>query len=79
MNINIIGVSELKWIERVNLIQRTIIYTTVDKNCLQEMESIKESEMQYLGAILKMTELSCFPRQAIEYHSNPSLCPYHRC
>ena len=38
MNINIIGVSELKWIERVNLIQRTIIYTTVDKNCLQEME-----------------------------------------
>ena len=61
MNINITGISELKWMERVNLIQKTIISTTVDKNPLQEMEqssqSTKESEMQYLGAILKMTEL----------------------
>ena len=38
MNINIIGISELKWMERVNLIQRTIISTTVDKNPLQKME-----------------------------------------
>ena len=38
MNINIIGISELKWMERVNLIQRTIISTTVGKNPLEEME-----------------------------------------
>ena len=32
--------------------------------------------MPYLGAISKMTELSLFiPRQAIQYHSNPGLCP----
>ena len=31
--------------------------------------------MQYLDAISKMTEWSCsFPRQTIQYHSNPTLC-----
>ena len=36
--------------------------------------------MQYLGAIPKMKEWFCsFPRQIIQYHSNPSLCPNHCC
>ena len=35
LNINILGISELKW---MNLIQMTIIYTTVDKNPLEEIE-----------------------------------------
>ena len=30
--------------------------------------------MQYLDAISKTTERSLFPRQTIQYHSNPSLC-----
>ena len=30
--------------------------------------------MQYLDAISKMTELSLFPRQTIQYHSNPNFC-----
>jgi len=42
----------------VNLIQMTIISTTVDKNPLEEiaqsLESTKESKMQYLGAASKM-------------------------
>ena len=38
LNINILGISELKWTERVNLIQMTIISTTVGKNPLEEME-----------------------------------------
>ena len=37
MNINILGSNELKW-EWANLIQRTIISTTVGKNPLEEME-----------------------------------------
>ena len=45
---------------RANLIQTTFISTTVGKNLLEEMEqpsqSTKESEMQYLVAISKMTE-----------------------
>ena len=32
VNINILGISELKWQEWVNLIQMTIICTTVSKN-----------------------------------------------
>ena len=38
LNIDILGISELKWMEWVNLIQMTIISTTVDKNPLEEME-----------------------------------------
>ena len=34
-NVNILGISELKW---VNLTQMTIIYTTVGKNPLEEVE-----------------------------------------
>ena len=61
---DILGISKLKgldWsgLERVNLTQVTII-STVGKNPLEEVEypskSTKESEMQYLDAISKMTE-----------------------
>jgi len=40
VNINILGISELKWtgLEWVNLTQMTIISTTVGKNPLEEME-----------------------------------------
>ena len=37
VNTDILGISELKW-EWVNLIQMTIISTTVGKNPLEEME-----------------------------------------
>ena len=38
VNIDILGISELKWGEKVNLTQMTIISTTVGKNPLEEME-----------------------------------------
>ena len=38
VNVNILGISKLKWIERVNLTQMTIISTTVGKNPLEEIE-----------------------------------------
>ena len=61
VNVDILGISELKWtLEWVSLTQMTIISTTVGRNPLGEMEwpswSTKESEMQYLDAISKMTE-----------------------
>ena len=60
VNIDILEISELKWIEMVNLTQMTIISTTAGRNPLEEMEwpswSTKESEMQYLDAISKTTE-----------------------
>ena len=36
--IDILGISELKWTEWVNLTQMTIISTTVGRNPLEEME-----------------------------------------
>ena len=38
VKIDILGISELKWLEWVNLTQMTIISTTVGKNPLEEME-----------------------------------------
>ena len=38
VNINILGISELKWTGMVNLTQMIIISTTVGKNPLEEME-----------------------------------------
>ena len=60
VNIDILGISELKCTGMGELIQMTIISTTVSENPLEEMEqpswSTNESEMQYLDAISKMTE-----------------------
>ena len=38
VSINILGISDLKWIKWANLIQVTITSTTVGKNLLEEME-----------------------------------------
>ena len=35
--------------------------------------------MQYLDAISKTNELCSSPRQTIQYHGNPSLCPNQQC
>ena len=54
LNIDILGISELKWMRWANLLQMTIISTNMHKNHLEEMEwpsySTKEYKMQYLGA-----------------------------
>ena len=38
VNINILGISELKWMEWVNLTQMTIISTNAGRNPLEEIE-----------------------------------------
>ena len=38
VNVDILGISELKWTGMVNLTQMTIISITVGKNPLEEME-----------------------------------------
>ena len=38
VNVNILGISKLKWTELVNLTQMTPISTTVGKNSLAEVE-----------------------------------------
>ena len=38
VNVDILGISELKWTGWVNLTQMTVISTTVGRNPLEEME-----------------------------------------
>ena len=60
VNIDILGISELKQTGIGKFKKMTIISTTVSKNSLEEMDqpswSTKEPEMQYLGVTSKMTE-----------------------
>ena len=57
VNVDILGISELKWTGMGEFNSMTIISTTVGRNPLEEMEypswSTKESEMQYLKCNLK--------------------------
>ena len=59
VNIDISGVRNLNGLKWEKLIQMTIISTTVGKNPQMKWSiphSQQESEMQYVGAISKMTE-----------------------
>ena len=38
VNINILGIRELKWTGRATLIEMTVISTTVGKNPIEEMD-----------------------------------------
>ena len=57
----------------------TIVSTTVGKNPIEEMDSShnqQERTMLSLGTDSKrQNDLGPFPRQTIQHHSNPSLCP----
>ena len=79
-NINILGISELKWtgMGEFNSDYHYIYY------CGQEYLSRNGSGHQSQQKSLKCStwmqsqkqnDLSSFPRQTIQYHSNPSLCP----
>ena len=60
VNIDILGITNQDGLEWENLTQMTIISTTAGRNPLEDMEkpsqSTRESKMQYLDAISKMTE-----------------------
>ena len=80
VNVYILGISELKWtgMGEFNSDDHYIYYSgqeSLRRNGVAIMVN-KESEMQYLDAISKTTNNLClFPRQTIQYNSNPSLCP----
>ena len=80
VNINILGISELKWTGMGEFnsddhyiyycgqesLRRNGVALTVNKSpkCSTWMQSQKQQN-----------DLCSFPRQTIQYHSNPSLCP----
>ena len=80
MNIDILGISELKWtgLGVFNSNDHYIYYCgqeSLRRNGVALI--VNKREAQYLCAISKMTDLTSFPRQTIQHHSNLSLRPNH--
>ena len=80
MNVDILGMGELKWtgMGEFNSDDHCIYY------CGQEylrrngvaIRVNKKVQNAVLGCNLKNNRMTClFPRQTIQYHGNPSLCP----
>ena len=82
VNIDILGVSELKWtgIGEFNSDDHYIYYCGQESLRRNGVALIVDKRVQnvILGCILKNEGMiSDFPRQTIQYHSNLSLCPNH--
>ena len=81
VNFSILGISELRWtgMGEFNSDDHYIYYCVQEslrRNGVAIIVNKKESEMQYLDATQKrQNDLCSFPRQTIQYHSNPSPCP----
>ena len=80
ININILGISELKWtgMGEFNSDNHYIYYCGQESLRRNGVALIVNKRVQnaVLGCNLKnMNDLWSFPRQTIQYHSNPSLCP----
>ena len=80
VSINILGTSELSGLEWVNLIQMTIyIYYCGQESLRRNGVAIivnKRVQNAVLRCNLKNYTIIClFPRQTIQYQTNPSLCP----
>ena len=82
VNVDILGICELKWTEmgEFNSDDHYIYYCgqeTLRRNGIAFILN-KRVQNAVLGCNLKndrMIDLFSFPRQTIQYHSNPSLCP----
>ena len=80
VNINILGISELKWtgMGEFNSDDHYIYYCgqeSLRRNGVVIMVN-KRVQNAVLGSNVKNeNDLCLFPRQTIQYHSNPSLCP----
>ena len=80
VNIDILGIRELKWtgMGEFNSDDHYIYYCGQESLRRNGVAIIvnKEFKKQYLDTISKTTnDLCSFPRLAIQYHSNPNLCP----
>ena len=81
VNINILGISELKWtgMGEFNSDDHYIYYCGQESLRRNGVALIVNKRVQnaVLGCNLKndRNNLYLFPRQTIQYHGNPSLCP----
>ena len=80
VNVDILGISELRWpgMSEFNSDDHDIYYCgqeSLRRNGVAIMVN-KRVQNAVLGCNLKNDRMICsFPRQTIQYHGNPSLCP----
>ena len=80
VNINILGICELKWMGMENLIQMTIKQQESHRRNGVALIINRRVWNTVLECNLKNDRMIClFPRQAIQHHSNPNLVPKHWC
>ena len=82
VNVDILGISEIKWtgMGEFNSDDHYMYYCGQESLITNGVALIVNKRVQnaVLGCNLKndrMISVCLFPRQTIQYHSNPSLCP----
>ena len=85
VNVDILGISELKWtgMGEFNPNDHYIYYCgqeSLKRNGVAIMVKKKSLKCSTcMQSQKRQNDLSSFPRQTIQYHSNPSLCPDQEC
>ena len=80
VNIDILGISELKWtgMGEFNSDDHYIYYCgqeSLRRNGVAIMVNKRVRNATWMPSQKRQNDLCSFPRQTIQYHSNPSLCP----
>ena len=80
VNVNILGISELKWtgMGEFNSDDHYIYYCgqeSLRRNGVAVMLNKSPKRSTWTQSQKRQNDLCSFPRQTIQYHSNPSLCP----
>ena len=85
VNVNILGISELKWSGMGEFNSHVhYIYYCGQKSLRRNGVAILRQQMSpkcstWMQSQKRQNDLGLFPRQAIQYLSNPSLCPDQWC
>ena len=80
MNVDILGISELEWIgmREFNSDDHYIYYCgqeSLRRNGVAIMVNKSPKCRTWMQSQKQQNDLCSFPRQTIQYHGNPSLCP----
>ena len=79
VNVDILGISELKWTGMGEFNGDHYIYDCGQESLRRNGVAIMVNKSPKCSTWMKsqkgQNDLFLFPRQTIQYHSNPSLCP----
>ena len=84
VNVDILGISELKWtgMGEFNSDDHYIYYCgqeSLRRNGVAIIVNKRPKRSTWITSQKQQNDLCSFPRQTIQYHSNPSLCPDQYC